>query len=72
MADHLRLDFDVDEGLAVVDTDNTADHLRHDHLPVTVLLKITSVRPVPQETVICEMLDYNGIAYLRNAEALKH
>ena len=55
VADHLRLDFDVDERLAVVDTDNTADHLRHDHLPVTVLLKITSVRPVPQETVICEM-----------------
>lgn len=30
LADHVELDFDVGEGLAVVDSNNIADHFRHD------------------------------------------
>jgi len=34
VTDHLRLNFDLIEGLAVVDADNAADHLWHDdHVP---------------------------------------
>ena len=46
VADHLRLDFDVDESLAVVDADNAADHLRHDHLS-----DWKWIRPIQQEYV---------------------
>lgn len=34
VANHLRLDLNLVEGLAVVDTDDASDHLRHnDHVP---------------------------------------